>query len=354
MKEESLLVAMADLRRLDKKIFITENLLTRAFVVLLRNDDKVLRSYLRYLGLPYSPDLTIQDQVVDGDGRIPDIQIASASSSVFVLQENKIDSPEGPNQRRDYLRTLRNNPAKHRLLVYVAPRNKKRPIQDSIRQRFITWDEIYFRVQKAPCSTGRQRWLRQEFLSLLEDRNMASPHPINMRRLAKAWIDFNHAKTPLKRIFYEVKNELDQILNGPGSTGYKIRLDEEDYSLSIKKEGRGPLIKAMQDEVVWVWIGISSYQTKLYLSLEIGFVEDTYGDRTRHFRKKALKCNFIATNYTHDKYDCEGYEKYRDLAVLLKDKQDFRKQLAAVLKWVSRTAQDISPLLKALEKDLEA
>lgn len=240
MKDESLLVALANLRQLDKKVFVTENLLTRAFVVLLRNDDTVLKTYLSHLRIHYSNDFTIQDQLVDQDGSIPDMQITSKTRRVFVLQENKIDSPEGPKQRKNYLKILRDSRAKHKLLVYAAPRNNKKPILDSVPQKFITWDEIYVLVQKSPRPTGRQRWLRLEFLKFLEDRNMASPHPIDMRTLAKAWINFDDAKTPLKRIFYEVKNELEQFLNGTGSTGYKIRLDEEDYSLSIKKVRRSP------------------------------------------------------------------------------------------------------------------
>lgn len=179
---------------------------------------------------------------------------------------------------------------------------------------------------------------------------MASPHPINMHKLAKAWIDFDHARAPLKRIF----NELAQDLNGLKGTGYTVKLDTENYNITIKKGGRGPLKKAMQDDNVWVWIGIYSYEAKLYISLEIGFLKGKYdGDRLRYFREKAKEYSFESTNYKYDKWDCEGYEKYRDLSILLKDKQDFEKQLTAVCKWVSRTAQDISPLLKALEKGLK-
>jgi hypothetical protein len=352
MNNESLLVALADLRRLDKKVFLTENLLTRAFTFLLRNDNKALRSYLKYIGIPYGRDCTVKDRPVDRNGKIPDMEIASSARSIFVLQENKIDSPEAPNQRKEYLKILNNHPAKHRLLLYVAPRINKRTIHYPVPQKFLTWDEIHCLIKSAPMPSPREAWLREEFLKLLEDRNMASPNPIHVRRLTKAWVDFDLARTPLKRMFFEIKNCLEQELNKSRTDDYRIRLDERDYSLAIRKTKRGPLKKPMQDENVWVWLGIFPDDSLLYICLEIGFLRSTYGDRLRNFRKKSQECNFTLTNYRLEKYDCEGHEKYRELTSLLNEKHDFRKQLNAVLKWVSNTIKDIPRLIKAIEKDL--
>lgn len=86
----------------------------------------------------------------------------------------------------------------------------------------------------------------------------------------------------------------------------------------------------MQDEDVWVWIGVYPDEAKLYISSETGFLKDKYSNRIRHFKKKAQENNFEAVDYRYDKWDCEGYEKWQDLAILLKDRQDFSKQLKAV------------------------
>ncbi|MGH7206320.1 MAG: hypothetical protein ACREI2_08955 [Nitrospiraceae bacterium] len=84
MAGKSFLVALANLRRLESKVFVTENLLTRAFVYLLDNDRAVFKFYLNKLGVPYSPGLSVRDQDTFGENT-PDMQISGRNPDVFVL-----------------------------------------------------------------------------------------------------------------------------------------------------------------------------------------------------------------------------------------------------------------------------
>lgn len=355
MAAKSLLVALADLRRLENKIFVTENLLTRAFVHLLSNDVDIFQGYLKKLGIRYDPMLTVCDQVAIGK-HIPDMQISGPG--LFALQENKIDSPEGYGQRPHYLDILSKSQAKHKLFVYVEPRKTKVARTSAhwkgIRQKLLTWDEIADLVDSSPRVAGKQRWLREELLDFLKEKKMTSPPPLNMRKLIPAWRVLDQQEGSLQRIFEEAKKELDAKLNKNRgeSPKYKVTVGDDERSLSIKKIMRGKLKKPMQDGWVWVWCGIYQHERTLYLTLEIGWIRNSYGPRISRFRKAARKKQFEHGEYVHEGYVCECYEVSETLQKVVGNSPSFRNQLRGVLRWISSQAVKLPSLLRSLERDL--
>lgn len=201
--------------------------------------------------------------------------------------------------------------AKHKLFVYVEPRKTKGAIPtkngQGVHQKFLTWDEIAEVVESAPPTRGRQKWLREELLDFMKERKMISPPPLNVSKLTLARQILEHQEETLERIFEEAKKVFHEKLNKGGNQRYKVTLGD-DQSLRIKKTARGKLKKPMQDDNIWVWCGIYPDEGILYLSLEIGWLKNSYGSRISQFRKTAKKKNFDQFEYEHERYLCECYE----------------------------------------------
>lgn len=346
-------MALANLRRLDRNVLVTEDLLTRAFVHLLNNDPPVLKSYARRLRIPFSVGLTARDQDALGRNR-PDMQITSIVPDVFVLQENKIESPEGLHQRRRYVNDLKRSKAKHRLLVYVEPRTiRKIAIQrkaaKGIRQDFLTWEQIASLVASAPHRKGKQRWMRAEFLEFLKERKLVYPSPLNVRKLTSGLLLLEQEKETLERIFVEAKTGLGKILP---RKQFRVSIGDDERSLSIKKIARGRLKKPMSDGYIWVSCGVYPFEKTSYLSMEIGWVKKSYSTRIKTFRKKAEASGFYPSEYEHERYICECYETYDQFERIVGRISRYENQCANVSRWITAKTKILLKLLQYIEKDL--
>jgi PD-(D/E)XK nuclease superfamily len=149
---QSLLVTLGSLRRLDKKLFITENFLTAAFAFLLQNDRKFLRDYLDRLGFRLSklPDVQTQETYAESSDNIPDMVLSDRQT--YIIQENKIDARLGSNQLRRYARLVKDSRKKNKGLVYLRRKHAAQWANNhsvnGIRVRTLTWDAVASLLKK--------------------------------------------------------------------------------------------------------------------------------------------------------------------------------------------------------------
>ena len=268
MLKHSLLVTLGSLRNCDKNVFVVENFLTAAFAFLLENDPTFFKAYINHLGFRLSklPEVQIQRTYVDSPESIPDLVFSNRHT--YIVQENKIDAPLGPDQLGRYAKLVKASGKKYTGLVYLRRkhsgyRTAKHHI-NGVQIIPITWDSVASLIRKKVRheSLDKSRWLREEICDFLEFYKMTYPPPLDVVKLRRAWKDFEPQEVSLKRLIEDVYLDLKVILD---TKDYRIRTSRPgEYPGLHVYRNRGKLMQTMKSQDLWAWCGVYPWEGEVY------------------------------------------------------------------------------------------
>lgn len=355
MPGNSLLLALASLRRFEARIFVEENFLTAAFAFLLKNDQGFFRHYLKHLKLSCNPLPEVQTQATHGlsGENIPDIVLSNRQA--FIIQENKIDAPLGNTQLERYAKQVRGSGKQIKGLVYVRRRTKPCPPSIAgIRIQQLTWDRVSSLIKSTPSTPHREaRWVREELRNFLEELHMTFPSALNISRLKKAWGVFELQDKTLRRMIEETRNSIENTLP---KTQFVIRISRsmEYPGFYIYRSKGRRLKKAMQDQDLWAWCGIYPYAGEIYACAEIGWGRKYECLVSSRFRNQLERNGFEhdSSGLNDPSYSYESYSIEKTLGKVIGTSKDFNKQATRSATWFEKQVRLLARMLTSLERTI--